>query len=554
MELNLTKEAYKRWSPQDEETLISMFTSGREEGIPHKQLWGEIALVLDRSPTEVQRKLIRMYKGNEDLQKYKQEDWSKEKVLDQLKSLYLDNQQMNKNSLPEKLKFILLKNKQWFDSPDHALSEAVLSAGYCRNEDGTLDKDSPIQTIEDALEYVRLGHKKRHVWNLDEVKGVLSALHEADYPITLPFLTNHYNIYKSALGVNRKLESFKDVIKKFVEDGSIKSYPNLVCTIAPEYIAYYNPEQSRLRLSTEEIRVKKFLDRYKISYVIPRLSDKIPTGLETFANFVPDFIIVDGNKNPLAIVEVFGSIGDRENAGVNEIYADKTKAKLDFYKTLPLKFIEVYNNGDRCDLDDSSLLDRLGSFISFGTHTKQASKNKLNDLKDLIKIQCTDGNWNYDPYMQGLANGMILSLTVLEDLPANFNPPFKEAPSRWLSEKYDLQDLVTSSIDKTTENLEKYGCAIVYSKHNKNYTLISKGAQDFKFDSLFQIPKLTPKNPALKEVIHRLIDKQKTHKERPLKYPTEQTKDYQPFTRPIDYDTDLSTSIPENTSGSGIVG
>ena len=119
---------------------------------------------------------------------------------------------------------------------------------------------------------------------------------------------------------------------------------------------------------------------------------------------------------------------------------------------------------------------------------------------------------------------------------------------------FDLQDLVTSSIDKTTENLEKYGCAIVYSKHNKNYTLISKGAQDFKFDSLFQIPKLTPKNPALKEIIHRLIDKQKTHKERPLRYPTEQTKDYQPFTRPIDYDTDLSTSIPENTSGSGIVG
>ena len=486
---SFTKEAYKRWSPQDEETLISMFTSGREEGIPHKQLWGEIALVLERSPTEVQRKLIRMYKGNEDLQKYRQEDWSKEKVLDQLKSLYLTNQPMNKNSLPEKLKFILLKNKDWFDSPDHALASAVLSTGHMRNEDGTLDKDSPIKTLEDALEYVRLGHKKRHVWNLDEVKEVLSALHQADYPITLPFLTNHYNIYKSALGVNRKLESFKDVVKKFIEDGSIKSYPNLVCTIAPEYIAYYNPEQSRLKLSTEEIRVKKFLDRYKISYIIPRLSDKIPTGLEAFANFVPDFIVLDDDGKPKAIVEVFGSIGDRENAGVSEIYNNKTQAKLEFYKTLKdIGFIEIYNNQGRCDLDDDNLLSRFGSFI------KMASGN------------------------------------------------------------FDLQDLVTSSIDKTTENIEKYGCTIVYSKHNQKYTLISKGAQDFKFDNLFQIPELTPKNPALKEIIHRLIDKQKTHKERSLRYPTEQSKDYQPFTKPIDYDTDLSTSIPENTSGSGVVG
>lgn len=548
MELkSFTITAYKRWSSEEEQTLKDMFVSGRQQNVPHKQLWEEISYKLDRTPTEVQRKLIRMYKDNDDLKQYRQEDWSREKVLDQLKSLYLSNQPMNKNSLPEKLKFILLKNREQFGSPDHALAEAVLSTGYARNEDGSLDQDSPIESIEDALEYIRLGHKKRHVWSLDEVKEVLSSLHEADYPITLPFLTNHFGIYKSALGVNRKLESFKDVIKKFIDDGSIKSYSDLVCTIAPEYIAYYNPDKSRLKLSTEEIRVKKFLDRYKISYVIPRLSDKIPTGLETFANFVPDFIIVDSNKNPLAIVEVFGSIGDRENSGVNELYADKTKAKLDFYKTLPLKFVEVHNNSGQCHLDDDSLLDRLGSFISFGTQIKQAGK--IEDLKNITKIQCSDGNWNYDPYMQGLANGMILSLAVLEDT----EPQFKDAPEEgWLSEKYDLEDLVTSSIDKASENIEKYGCTIVYT--GKNYKLISKGAQDFKFDSLFQIPMLTPKSPALKEIIHRLIEKQKTHKERPLRSPGEQQKDYQPFTKPIEYDTDLSTTIPENSSGSGVVG
>jgi hypothetical protein len=60
-------------------------------------------------------------------------------------------------------------------------------------------------------------------------------------------------------------------------------------------------------------------------------------------------------------------------------------------------------------------------------------KASLADLEELTKIQCTDGNWNYDPYMQGLANGLVLSLHTVQDLPGE--PPFLDPPEEWLESR-----------------------------------------------------------------------------------------------------------------------
>jgi len=54
---------------------------------------------------------------------------------------------------------------------------------------------------------------------------------------------------------------------------------------------------------------------------------------------------------------------------------------------------------------------------------------RLEDLGNITDIQCSNGNWNCDPYMHGMANGMILSLaTILGEVPY-----FKTAPEKWLS-------------------------------------------------------------------------------------------------------------------------
>lgn len=39
----------------------------------------------------------------------------------------------------------------------------------------------------------------------------------------------------------------------------------------------------------------------------------------------------------------------------------------------------------------------------------------IKDLDDMIAIQSSNGNWNYDEHMLGLANGMILARHILRD-------------------------------------------------------------------------------------------------------------------------------------------
>lgn len=59
-----------------------------------------------------------------------------------------------------------------------------------------------------------------------------------------------------------------------------------------------------------------------------------------------------------------------------------------------------------------------------------AQDDPVKALRDLVAIQCADGNWNYDPYMQGLANGLILALSLFE----GGRPEYLEAPAVWLAD------------------------------------------------------------------------------------------------------------------------
>lgn len=55
-------------------------------------------------------------------------------------------------------------------------------------------------------------------------------------------------------------------------------------------------------------------------------------------------------------------------------------------------------------------------------------KEKIEELREMKEIQGQDGNWNYDPYMLGLYNGLESALAILEDR----NPEYRQAPEKWL--------------------------------------------------------------------------------------------------------------------------
>jgi len=56
---------------------------------------------------------------------------------------------------------------------------------------------------------------------------------------------------------------------------------------------------------------------------------------------------------------------------------------------------------------------------------------QIEDIKYVINIQGDNGNWNYDPYMHGMYNGMELIFAIMEGR----DPEYKDAPDEWLCDK-----------------------------------------------------------------------------------------------------------------------
>ena len=56
---------------------------------------------------------------------------------------------------------------------------------------------------------------------------------------------------------------------------------------------------------------------------------------------------------------------------------------------------------------------------------------RVSTLQDLLNVQCSDGNWNHDGYMHGMANGMIIAMSVMADAPPNF----LEAPDEFIADR-----------------------------------------------------------------------------------------------------------------------
>jgi hypothetical protein len=56
--------------------------------------------------------------------------------------------------------------------------------------------------------------------------------------------------------------------------------------------------------------------------------------------------------------------------------------------------------------------------------------NNIETVKEMVRIQGSDGHWNYDLYMLGLYNGLEFALSILEER----EPVFREKPEVWLTD------------------------------------------------------------------------------------------------------------------------
>jgi hypothetical protein len=61
-------------------------------------------------------------------------------------------------------------------------------------------------------------------------------------------------------------------------------------------------------------------------------------------------------------------------------------------------------------------------------------EDKIQAIKNLAEMQGNNGNWDNDPYMQGLYNGLEISLSILEGR----EPKFRNSPKKWGSRPEQL--------------------------------------------------------------------------------------------------------------------
>jgi hypothetical protein len=64
-------------------------------------------------------------------------------------------------------------------------------------------------------------------------------------------------------------------------------------------------------------------------------------------------------------------------------------------------------------------------------------ENRLKKLQNIIDIQASTGNWDYDEYMFGLLNGLLMAKSIFDDQ----DPNFAEAPPMWIADKTLLDKL-----------------------------------------------------------------------------------------------------------------
>jgi len=64
-------------------------------------------------------------------------------------------------------------------------------------------------------------------------------------------------------------------------------------------------------------------------------------------------------------------------------------------------------------------------------------------IKELLRIQGSDGNWNHDPYMHGMYNGMELIRSLVD---GDNNPQYKMPPKVWIKDTIP-KDFVPEVLD-----------------------------------------------------------------------------------------------------------
>jgi hypothetical protein len=64
------------------------------------------------------------------------------------------------------------------------------------------------------------------------------------------------------------------------------------------------------------------------------------------------------------------------------------------------------------------------------------NEDLLKKMHEMLGVQGQNGNWDYDPYMHGMYNGMEYMMAMVDGR----EPIFRQAPEQWGCERVALKD------------------------------------------------------------------------------------------------------------------
>lgn len=88
----------------------------------------------------------------------------------------------------------------------------------------------------------------------------------------------------------------------------------------------------------------------------------------------------------------------------------------------------------KLDLDVSDALTGLKALrreADAAVRALKALSGRVAKANEMLAVQGDNGNWNYDPYMHGLYNGMEFAIALVEGR----EPAFRSSPDEWLRDR-----------------------------------------------------------------------------------------------------------------------
>lgn len=78
------------------------------------------------------------------------------------------------------------------------------------------------------------------------------------------------------------------------------------------------------------------------------------------------------------------------------------------------EFLRIKNE-QKFTINEDLMLPWFANAIMCGyDHANYKKQDLISELQNIKEIQGSHGNWNYDPYMQGLYNGLEMGKDLLE--------------------------------------------------------------------------------------------------------------------------------------------